>query len=492
MLQRKNLIQNGFRFHRGLVWSALAALLIFVVSGFLHVLVTWVGPQTAVQQPPQHRFTTGQLQAVIPVLQQHNIQQARIVKLVPSAQGALLQVTVDPLMPRRYFDLHSGAELRDYDEIQARWLASHYLAGREHAVADVQFQTAFDSDYPWVNRLLPVYKIRLADSDGLTLYLHTETLALAAITDNSKQQVQWLFRQLHTFSWLEPFRHGRVVLMALLLLSLLGMLISGLCLLYALRRKSAVTPARQVHRWVAHGVAIPLLGFTASGFYHLLHNEYGATATDFNIAQPLNVPAAVALQPGALAVLSQDLHGVNLLRVADQLYFRASLAPAMAGGGEHDHHAVRQQRFDGVPREQGSRYLSLQHDAQPSLTDEAVARQLVMAHLNLTSEQVIAVEKITHFGPGYDFRNKRLPVWKVTVAARPWDVLYVDVASGVLVDRSSTASRLENLSFSFLHKWNFLVMPLGRENRDLLLSLVLGLTLLLALLGLRVRLARRR
>src|SRR5690606_1145143 len=105
--------------------------------------------------------------------------------------------------------------------------------------------------------------------------------------------------------------------------------------------------------------------------------------------------------------------------------------------------------------------------------------------------QVKSVEKITRFGAGYDFRNKRLPVWRVEVDATPWNVLYVDVASGVLVDRSSTGSRLENLSFSFLHKWNFLVMPLGRENRDLLLALVLGLTLLLGLLGLRMKLARR-
>lgn len=490
-MTKKRLIQNGLRLHRFLMWIALAALVSFAVSGFLHVLLTWLGPQTSVQRPPQQAFTVQQLQAVVPLLQLQNIRQADIVKLVPSARGALLQVTTDALAPRRYFDLRDGSELADYDEIQARWLAAHYLGNDDHAIADVQFQTAFDSDYPWVNRLLPVYKIRLAGERGLTLYLHTETLALAAINDASKTRIQGLFRQMHTFAWLDEWRHGRVLLMALLLTSLLAMLITGICLLFALRRRGKSAPSRRLHRVLSYGVAIPLLGFVSSGLFHLLYNEYQVTTTQFNIAQPLQLSPDRVVPPPQTALPTQDLHGVNLLNVAGQLYFRASLAAAKAPAGEHDHHHIRQQRFDGIPREQDSLYLALADQSQPALSDAQVAQQLALSHLGLTPERLKSVEKVTHFGPGYDFRNKRLPVWKVQVDASPWDVLYVDVASGVLVDRSSSASRLENLSFSFLHKWNFLVMPMGRENRDLLVAGMLGLILLLALLGVRVKLARR-
>lgn len=493
MSTKKNVIQSGFRFHRLLWWSAGLALLIFVVSGFLHVLMTWTGPQTAVQRPPQQAFTTEQMRAVMPLLQQQGIQNAGIVKLVPSEQGAVLQVTTDAQQPRRYFDVVQGVELNDFDEAQARWLAQYYLNDSERNIEEVRFQTAFDNEYPWVNRLLPVYRIRFAGDDNLTLYIHTETLALASISNDWKSRVQWVFRQLHTFSWLEEFRHGRVVLMALLLCSLLGMVISGLALLMLFKRASNVPLSRRLHRVVAYVAALPLLGFSVSGFYHLLFNEYVAAAPDFNIAQPLKLPPDMPFKTAMKNLPQQELHGVNVLRIADELYFRASVAkPTSTGGGEHDHHAIRQQRFDGIAREQGSVYQSLSGTHIPQMTDELAAQQLAMDHLGLSASQIKSVEKITHFGPGYDFRNKRLPVWKVQVDAAPWDVLYVDVASGVLVDRSSASSRLENLSFSFLHKWNFLVMPLGRENRDVLLAVVLGLIVSLAGLGVWIRLMRRR
>ena len=83
-------------------------------------------------------------------------------------------------------------------------------------------------------------------------------------------------------------------------------------------------------------------------------------------------------------------------------------------------------------------------------------------------------------------------MWKVTVDHQPWDVLFIDVASGLLVDRSGPGIRAEGLSFSLAHKWNFLVMPLGRENRDILIAVLLGLMLLLATAGVFLRLKRRR
>jgi len=107
--------------------------------------------------------------------------------------------------------------------------------------------------------------------------------------------------------------------------------------------------------------------------------------------------------------------------------------------------------------------------------------------MQLTVDKIISIEKVTRFGPDYDFRNKRLPVWRIAIDNDQADVLFVDVASGVLVDRVNSASRIEGYSFSFLHKWNFLTAPIGRENRDALIVFVLTLALLLALLGVRLR-----
>ncbi len=492
MRLKQRLIQAGFRLHHAVIWAALVTLALFAVSGFMHVLLTWTGPQSMVQRPPQQLFTEQDMQAVAPLLQRHGIDSAQIVKLVPSADGALLQLSQHEDAPRRYFDPRSMQELADHDQQQAQWLARYYLGDNNRSIEKVEFVTSFNDEYSWVNRLLPVYRVQFAGDDALALFVHTETLALASIADNWKRQVQGLFQQLHTFSWLDDARHVRVILMILLLLCLIGMVSSGMVLLYVLRRKGKATPVQRGHRLLAHIVAIPLFGFAVSGFYHLLYSEYVAPVRDFNIAQPLKFTADSLVAVELPDLSEQPLHGVSLLSVGGGLYFRASLAGGQVSAGEHDHHTVREQRFRGVPRDQGGLYWAAGGGVDTAMTDEQVASQLALDHLALTAEQVVSVERITRFGPGYDFRNKRLPVWKVTVDHQPWDVLFIDVASGLLVDRSGPGIRAEGLSFSLAHKWNFLVMPLGRENRDILIAVLLGLMLLLATAGVFLRLKRRR
>ena len=93
------------------------------------------------------------------------------------------------------------------------------------------------------------------------------------------------------------------------------------------------------------------------------------------------------------------------------------------------------------------------------------------------------VERITRFGPDYDFRNKRLPVWKVSLADPAGTQLFVDPATGVLVDQSRAIDRAERWSFSILHKWNHLTGITGRAGRDALMVATLMLALFAAVLG---------
>lgn len=484
MNRKQQLISGGRHWHRLLIWPALLAILIFVTSAFMHLLLTRTGPQTAINKPPQQVFSSTDVNAIPSILREHRIARADIVKMVPSAREPLLQITEDRAAPRRYFSLRTGKELPEQDEQQTRWLASYYLNDTSRVIQSITFQTEFDDEYPWVNRLLPVYKVVYEGDEGLALYIHTETQALASISNHWKHNVQTVFRQLHTWAWLDEYRHGRVILMMIFLSSLLTMIFAGFSLLYLLRRNSQQKVSRRIHRVLAHVVGIPLLGFCASGIYHLLHSEYAEVSRDFNLSQPLlfesKMPASLPLD-----VLSdQSLHSISLITVGNQLFYRASVAgEAPAAAGEHDHHQVRQQRFDGISKEQGGIYISLGRAANVAMTDEQAARQLALDHMKISEDAIVSVEKVTHFGPDYDFRNKRLPVWRVAIHNDAEDVLFVDVASGLLVDRVNSASRMEGYSFSFLHKWNFLTFPLGREKRDALIALVLLGALVLAGLG---------
>ncbi|WP_198673694.1 hypothetical protein, partial [Algibacillus agarilyticus] len=109
-----------------------------------------------------------------------------------------------------------------------------------------------------------------------------------------------------------------------------------------------------------------------------------------------------------------------------------------------------------------------------------------------TNNNEIIAEQVRHFGMGYDFRNKRLPVWRVTLNDAQKSQLFIDTQSGVLADHNNASSRLESLSFSMLHKWGFLVPLTGRTQRDYIMVFFLGLAFVLTVFGLRLKLNGRK
>lgn len=95
------------------------------------------------------------------------------------------------------------------------------------------------------------------------------------------------------------------------------------------------------------------------------------------------------------------------------------------------------------------------------------------------------MQLVTRFSHEYDFRNKRLPVWRVDYGAPVKASLFVDTGTGVLVDRVADGEKPERLVFSFIHKWNFLV-PVGRLAQNVIVGVfAIALIGFMAVLGLR-------
>ncbi|MFM6928928.1 MAG: hypothetical protein ACKOX6_10725, partial [Bdellovibrio sp.] len=80
---------------------------------------------------------------------------------------------------------------------------------------------------------------------------------------------------------------------------------------------------------------------------------------------------------------------------------------------------------------------------------------------------------VQSFGPFYDFRNKRLPVWQFELDNAKEKMVFVDPATGIIVDRLSDADKFEGLAFGVIHKWNAIVPWVGRLTRDILIAIVL-------------------
>ncbi len=465
--------------HRIVFFIALFALFAFLISAFCHPLMVWTGPQAKRFMPPTLSVSPENIEKVGVILKQNDIKQAQLSQLVPSEKGVMLQVTTHATMPRRYFSMASGGEVEGFDTEQAIWLARYYTESKA-PIKKIEFIDAFSMSYPSVNRLLPVYKVSFDTSDNLNAFIYTETNALGALSNDWKLSLKAVFQVFHTWAWLDDYPLLRIFVISLLLLSLLSMLLSGLVMLVLVKRKKSKSKRQLWHRRLGWIVLIPFLGFLFSGIYHLYQHEYGRDAQGMRLGKAIDLRPFYNLTIKEMVGLEgRRLNALNLINYQGASYFRASLAKAEIKQQGRDR---RNERYKGVTKEQSSLYYSL-NGKQQVFADNDVSRALAVDYLHMSKGKIQSSERITKFGDGYDFRNKRLPVWVVSFSTAVGDKLYIDPRTGILVDHRINSQNREGLSFSWLHKWNFLKGSLGRFGRDLAMIGMLMLMGLLALLG---------
>jgi hypothetical protein len=470
---RTNIIQFSRKYHRLLLWPAYAAALVFIISAICHPLMIWTGPQPVKRLPPSLEINAQDLAQTKKTLASIHSSEVSIAQIIPSKEGMKLQLTKTLEEPREYFSHNSALPLPNYDHIHAQWLARYYT-GQTAPIRSITFITKFSTDYPEVNRLLPVYKVIFNTEDQLTAYIHTETNALAALTNNWKQSLKTLFQLLHTFNWLDDFPVVRLILMSTLLSILSIMLLSGAYLLLSLKRKQYKRRLQYLHRKLAWAVFIPFAGFLFSGFYHLYQQalksptqtQLSLQSIDLSSYQSVRWPEAIDGRP---------ITALSLITIDQQPAIRASLA-----NNKNSRDTSREKHFTGLPKEQSGIYFSTDGNLL-ALNDGEYAKQLLSKFMNIQEVHSNNPKKITRFGNGYDFRNKRLPVWRVDLSNG--ETVFIDPRTAMLVEKVTKAQKLEGWIFSMLHKWNFLKGSLGRAGRDTALVLILLLMMSLTIIG---------
>lgn len=491
------------QWHNQLKWPALAAILCWSISGITHPMMAWFGPQSVKMMPPKLEIESTQLKGIEAVIDRYQLGNAHVAKIVPTAIGPLFQVTESDNQPRRYFSLESRSEISNHDVEQAKWLASYYSGQSIDTISSVQFRNTFDHSYPSVNRLLPVYEVIIGSGDEqVTVFVYTETNALASINNQSKAALQSIFQSLHTWSWLnlgqgEASGIARVLLVGLLMVTLLVIATSGLQLVIALPNRRIPNVDRRWHRRFGYLLWLPLLGWSASGFYHLLQAEYSASPRGVRLGSESNLQQWSANTNNHNAPIDSRFSGVSsfngislVTAKSGQSLYRLSV-PVAWGHKPTSDREQRNLRFDGQSIEAGSIYLDTRGRTKVALTDRDQAAFMVEELLEkrgLHSKKILDMKLITRFGSGYDFRNKRLPVWQVDLDDEAGTRMFVDPVSNILVDRNRAIDRAESWSFSQLHKWNFLGKVIGRERRDIVIVLTLTALIGISLFGARMAL----
>ncbi len=483
----KKLAKWSTQWHRKLKWFAGATLFIWAISGVMHPIISWTGPKSVNFYPPKLKITSQSISNIKSALATSsatlNTTTAASVKVLPSKIGPVLQFTHDQISPRQYIEPTTNQALIGYDLEQARWLATYYTGFASNEIGRVDFITEYTQEYPSVNRLLPVYRISFPEKDNLVAFVHTETGALAQLTNARKTFLQSIFQVLHTWNWLDFTGFGRVLIVGLLILSLFMMSVVGIGLIASIPSRKIKDPKRRWHRMTAYFLWLPLLGWSTSGFYHLLKAEYVAGISGIKLDKHLSLSEFEGLDttPWLTENIDQPLNAISIVRASgEKLLLRMGIAQERNNG----QHITRAKKYEGRPTEKNALYIDAQTGKKVELNDRERAIWLATQFSGYAENTISNVSIVTRFGGGYDFRNKRLPVWNISFNDSQGTSMYIDPVTGVLVDQARNIDKTESLSFSLLHKWNHLNIIMSRQMRDTLIVITLLLCCGMGIVGL--------
>lgn len=471
------------RWHRRIAWLALLALACFAVTGALHPLMTRMQPKPAQFAPPPPPALDA-LPAPAAALQAAGLTELSALRLIADGERWLWRArSVDDAV--LYLDARSGArEPEDAERRHAERLARWFSGEAAASPASLERRTAFDGDYGYVSRLLPVWRLRFARDDGLTVYISTEEDRLAGLSDDRKRIFQQMFRAVHSWSWLPaPIRNGWI---NGLLAGLLGTVLVGLVV--ALRSPGGRRwNLRRLHRWGGIALALPALAWVISGFFQARGNAERERADSpqrlarlavADLQSPLNPP------PGRF-------QGLLLVSLDGQPAWRWSLQ-AVAGTtgrglamGEHQQHGKSP---EGAPTGPAAFYQSARTGATLGEGERRHLAELA-AHFGVVGAE--RAEPVSRFDEDYGFLFKRLPVWRLEQDDPAGRTVFIDTASERLAAEVDDADRAVGALFAYAHKWEWVTPWAGKDWRDGLGAAVAGLLLLLATAGTLLRRRRR-
>ncbi len=465
----KNSIDLTFRrWHRRLGFLASVGVLIWSVSGAMHPLMSRYQPQPATRASPVLEPTDTTAPTLRAILVANDIASIVRARLVQWPAGAFWQIEPALDAPLRYFSRTDGNELAHGDALYAEFLARHYLGEPRAAMSELARLTRFEGDYPYVNRLLPAYRVAFASDPGRRVYVDTATSGLATIVDARKALFNDIFATLHLWRFFGEHAALRAGVAAILLGAALVTPVLGLAVYWRGRGRPAPSRARRWHRRLGLVIVVTLACSTASGAWHLLNGVRAAVARDRSAPRALapipvaELPATPPTPPdGALAELLVDRRDGSV-----DYRWRGAPPPVAAPVAHH-----------------GGAHATTHH--APASAEAAYARELALRFSGLPPAAIEDVRRVDAFDGEYGFINKRLPVYRVEFATPRADRYYVHLETATLAAHVDRPTYAEGWTFGNLHKWQFLD-PLGKGLRDALQIGFAILNVAVALIGITV------
>jgi uncharacterized iron-regulated membrane protein len=492
----KKLKQKIYTWHRTIGIITVVPVIFWCLSGVMHPFMAhFFKPQIANERLEKTTIAPADIPLSIQtVLAKNNLKQIKNFRIVSFNKDHFYQVkNVDNVL--HYYNTATASELVNGDAKYAEYLSRYFLNDQESKVVSSEVLTEFDSQYKYVNRYLPVYKVSFEREDEMQVYVETSSSKLATFNPKSRQFFIWFFDVFHNWSFLDAITNNTIrvwtmiVLLSIVVLSALsGIVIYGLFWKVFKKQVPATdskTKLRFNHRKVGIAVAFVTLTFALSGAYHAF-SKLKPNNLSSMVYEPTIDVAKLSLENNKLAIDWSSLLNSSVIKLKDVVYYQIVLKAE-----EKKTQTIYVNAENGSVNKNGeleyvqylATYFSDKMNGKGTCCDMQEPEDCE-ASTDISTAKLIETKTLYDFEKReYGFVNKRLPVVKLAYETPEKVTYYIEPSSSHLAAVITNTERLEGYSFAIFHKFLFMDWA-GKGIRDLVTVIAAVGILTICILGL--------
>ena len=492
----KKLKQKIYTWHRILGIITVVPVVFWCLSGVMHPFMAhFFKPTIANERLEQTTIAPTDIPLFIQtVLAKNSLKQIKNFRIVFFDNAHFYQVkTIDNSL--HYYNTATAEALVDGDKKYAEYLSRYFLDDQKSKVISSEMLADFDSQYKYVNRYLPVYKVSFDRDDAMQVYVETSSSKLATFNPKSRQFFIWFFDVFHNWSFLDAITNNAIriwtmiLLLSIIVLSALsGIVIYGLFWKVFKKQVPATdssTKLRFNHRKVGIAVAFVTLTFAFSGAYHAF-SKLKSNNLSTMVYEPTIDVAKLSLENNKLVIDWTKFLNSSVIKLKDVVYYQVVLKREEKKNQTIYINAQKGIVAEGLEQEYVQylvNYFSDKMNGKGACCDMQEPEDCESS-TDISTAKLIETKTLYDFEKReYGFVNKRLPVVKLAYDTPEKATYYIEPSSSHLAAIITNSERLEGYSFAIFHKFLFMDWA-GKGIRDLVTVIAAIGLLVVCILGL--------
>ncbi|GEM_PF-432804 len=508
----KRIKQHMYKWHRVIGLITIVPVIFWTLSGLTHPFMAhFFKPEIAHDKLENQVIDKSQLHfSIQEVLKQNELTQFKNFRIVTFNNKTYYQLKTI-FGELWYFDASTAKKLENGDQIYAEWLSRYFLEDQKSPVKQSEVVTEFTSQYKYVNRYLPVYKLTFDRPDAMEIYVETSSSKLATYNPTSRQAFIWFFDTFHNWSFIDAITNNSIrIITMIFLLTIIGFSALSGILIYGLlwkqfKKTDNLQPKkglRKYHRQIGIWISLFTLTFAFSGAYHATTKW-----SPYTLSQMVYEPTFKTSDIAKVANTDLNLdwnrfQNIGIIMFNDTIYYRCQLTEKKKGRFKIAESDSKWKKKDDsnseivyinastnqiVPR------LDLEYAEFLAYYFTGGAPKLACCEIdmgsyeeeevNLENVKLLESKVLTDFeSREYGFVNKRLPVVKLAYDTPEKTTYFIETSTSRLAAVIKNSDKVEGYSFAFLHKFLFMDWA-GKNIRDLSTVLAAMSILIVSILG---------